>query len=132
MIISFDFDNTIGDLHWSESDQDFYKDDEGVYIQTPNLSMLQEVHNYIESGHKVIIVTSRHETSRFHIEEQLEKWNIPIKDIYFTNGDWKYKLLKELGVDKHYDDSVNELSRLEDIEGILVNGKEKTIYRKND
>ena len=36
-----------------------------------------------------------------------------IKDVHFTNGVWKSKLLAELGSELHHDDDVEELARLD-------------------
>ena len=64
---------------------------------------------YISNGDKVIIVTSRNEEYKNEVEEFLKKNNININNIYFTNKELKYKTLKKLNVDIHYDNDINEI-----------------------
>ena len=122
MLISFDFDNTIGMLHWNALEADYERDDYGEHIQTPNLKIMQKIYDYIQDGHKVIIVTSRFSRWKQDVVDKLANWNIPITEIYCTDGAWKANTLKRLKADMHYDDDMDELRRLRNtnVKGILV------------
>lgn len=65
-----------------------------------------------ELGHDIYIVTTRMsvpEESTFDIFETAEKLSIPHHKIYFTDMEWKYKTLLELGIDIHVDDCKEEM-----------------------
>ena len=123
-VISFDFDNTIGLTTWDKEENDFKRGEDGHSIQHPNLRIIDLIKKYIAEGYKVVLVTSRFEVGgRDDIVEKLKRWNVPITELYFTNGYFKVETLKRLHALKHYDDDMEELKRLKHtkIKGIYVN-----------
>lgn len=88
MIVSFDFDCTLGE------------------------DAFQKLATFIKSapGTRVLVITSRNiaqhaNTDLWGVTKRLE---IPREDIHFTEGDWKWKKVKELGVNMHFDDVPEE------------------------
>jgi hydroxymethylpyrimidine pyrophosphatase-like HAD family hydrolase len=123
-IASFDFDNTIFILDW-DTENGYYKFDPKD-PETPtghiNQSIINLINQYNSQGWKTICVTSRSPNSSKQVYQVIQENNIPITDIYFTNGQDKIFKLKELGVSKHYDDDPMEIKYLENsgIEGFQI------------
>lgn len=103
--VSFDFDSTLSE----------------DYIQVICKTFLEKPDVF-----DVYVVTSRHNnlfhrnTDLFKITDQL---GIDRSKISFTDGDFKFKTLKVLGIDIHFDDMPDEVLFCfqNDIKGILVN-----------
>jgi hypothetical protein len=93
--ISFDVDGTLRD--------DFFGN------VNPYKNSVQELaKRLIADGHDVLIVTRRYKDGRIDehtvVYELAEKIGISIENVHFTNREWKYIKLHELGVDFHIDD----------------------------
>ena len=112
MIISFDFDGTIFNNIWNEEALDYERDENGDITGTLNQDIAQKMSDYVEKGFQVIIVSSRPDAWKNEIVEFVQEHNLPVSEIYCTNGQDKVHLLKELQVSKHFDDDQNELSKI--------------------
>ena len=119
MIVSFDFDSTILKKEWDEEEgQDVPR---GLDPIATDLIRKER-----KAGNKVIIVTSRYgpkpafgrdNEDLFEIAKELGEATKDPKDpkdskapleAHFTNGEDKVHKLLELGVEKHYDDDLDE------------------------
>jgi 8-oxo-dGTP pyrophosphatase MutT (NUDIX family) len=113
-IISFDFDNTIAVTYI-----DFPKDSdpEPVFVEY-NKNIVSLIRKYIDNKDDVYIVTSRYR----HLEQEYPQQDVPYHldkldlteyfwpdKVFYMNGGLKHEKLKELGVDLHYDDSMEEV-----------------------
>jgi hypothetical protein len=87
-----------------------------------NKEVINILKNEVQKGNKAIIVSTSLENEKSKIEQFLKKYNLPISQIYCTNGEDKVFTLKELGVNRHYDDNNFELMMLKNsgIQGILI------------
>ena len=125
-IVSFDFDNTIYILDCDPNQGFYVYDDSDTNHDFPlghiNHSIVSIINQYNSNGWKCICVTSRNEEDKKQVQQVIKDNNLPITEIYCTNGQDKVFKLKELGVSKHYDDSYNEIQMLKrtDIIGIQV------------
>lgn len=93
--ISFDVDGTLRD--------DFFGN------VNPYQDSVQELaKRLIADGHNVLIVTKRYQAGRIDehtvVYELAEKIGISVENVHFTNREWKFIKLHELGVDFHIDD----------------------------
>jgi 8-oxo-dGTP pyrophosphatase MutT (NUDIX family) len=113
-IVSFDFDNTIAVTYIDMSDEDDLKP---VFLEYNN-HIISKIQNHISAGDDVFIVTSRFR----NLEELYPTHDVPyhleqlgLKDyfwpnrVFYMNGGLKTDKLKELGVDLHHDDSMEEV-----------------------
>ncbi len=108
-VYSFDFDNTLIRYETLEDG-----DVEYIGPHEENMTLLKSL---AEQGNKVIIVTSRSRPNRPKFdwdkaptpEEAIEKYNLPVEEVYYTFGDLKADKLLELGVSKHWDDDEDEV-----------------------
>ena len=102
--ISFDFDDTLCMLDG-----------------TPNHKMIQTVHDHHGRGHECHIVTARHrpnekiqDLTRILVKDFIKQYKLPIVDVHFTSHMPKGPLLKILGIKRHYDDNLEQLSSVKD------------------
>jgi ADP-ribose pyrophosphatase YjhB (NUDIX family) len=112
--ISFDFDNTIAMGY-----MDFSEEPQKPVFQSYNDKIVKKIKKHIKNGDDIYIVTARTkeledlpEFSDQKVEYHLEKLGLkdyfwPDKVIY-TAAAPKYEILNDLGVEKHYDDSIEE------------------------
>ena len=122
-IISFDFDDTIFSLKWNEEEHDFDRDENGDPIGTLNENTKSLMNHYANTGAKVIIVSSRMNSTKQEIEDFVGKHNLPVSEIHCTNGDPKLMILKSIGALKHYDDDPSEIGLINSdgsLAGVLV------------
>ena len=110
--ISFDFDNTIIMSYM------IYEGDKAVPVfQSYNDKIIKKIKELIENGDDIYIVTARTKGLEHHFPEQrvdfhLEK--IGLKEYFwpdrviYTDTRPKYEILQDLGVEVHYDDSIQE------------------------
>lgn len=88
MIVSFDFDFTLGE------------------------DAFQKLAGYIKAAHgtRVLVITSRKTTQHANADlwSVTKRLGIPPEDVHFTEDDWKWKKVKELGVNMHFDDVPEE------------------------
>jgi len=99
-IISFDFDSTLANS---------YLNDDGFWSISPNVTMINILMNHHSQGDEIIIVTSRMDRSMDEVREFVKDNNLPVSEIYNTNGEFKGPMLEYLGVSKHYDDDKWEI-----------------------
>lgn len=100
MKVSFDFDKT---------------------LEKKNIQSIAEAH--IKSGDEVFIITRRCPEENKEPIEVGDRLGIPHDHILFTCGEWKWKLIKDLGIDTHYDDKLIEIVLIErntKTNGILI------------
>ena len=115
-LVTFDFDDTLTLP---------FKDKEGYWISggyVPNMEVIATMKSLAEQGHEIAIVTSRPFTagSKEKMSVFIMEHELPVdRDVVFTNGEWKAGFLEEMGSVLHYDDSPEELSRIE-AKGIAV------------
>jgi 8-oxo-dGTP pyrophosphatase MutT (NUDIX family) len=110
--ISFDFDNTIVMLYMDYVDEIIVP-----VFQSYNDKIIKKIKKNIKEGNEVYIVTARtreleghfpKQTVEFHLDKLgLKEYFWPDR-VYYTDTGPKYKLLQKLGVEKHYDDSIEE------------------------
>lgn len=110
--ISFDFDNTIAMSFMT------YVDDKPIPVfQSYNDKIIKKIKKHIKGGDDIYIVTARTKTLEQYfpdqtVEKHLEK--LGLKEYFwpdrviFTSGGQKVDILHKLGVEKHYDDSIEE------------------------
>ncbi len=115
-LVTFDFDDTLTVP---------FKDKEGFWVSggyEPNPETIATMQALAEQGHEIAIVTSRPFTqgSKDKITIFIMEHELPVeRDVVFTNGEWKADFLLKLGSTCHYDDSLDELSRIRE-KGIAV------------
>jgi 8-oxo-dGTP pyrophosphatase MutT (NUDIX family) len=113
-IISFDFDNTVAITY---IDIDKNEEPNPVFLEY-NQKVLDLMNEYIENGDDVYIVTSRYR----HLEQEYPQQDVPYHldklnlseyfwpdKVFYMNGGLKTEKLQELGVDLHFDDSMEEV-----------------------
>lgn len=107
-IVSFDFDDTLTYAPFDPEEGDF------VY-QGPHEDMIDKIRYYIKNKEvTVYVVTSRIKSDSpdpygdISVEEFLDKHDLKVDGIYYTNGKLKAETLKELGVTLHHDDDSKE------------------------
>ena len=91
-IISFDFDNTLA----------------RISVQTFALKVKQ-------IGYPICITTSRYEKHPYFDNQDLYTVadKLGIKNIFFTNMNWKFKFIAEKNFFMHFDDDEEEISKIE-------------------
>jgi len=99
--ISFDFDNTLIQLEWSEDG--FQK------VIGPRMDIIAKMHDYHAKGYDVIIVTSRMDSVMQEVYDFVSEYGLPVSSIHNTNGKLKGRLLQSLNVIKHFDDCDDEI-----------------------
>ena len=109
-LYSFDFDNTLIRYHTLEDG-----DVEYLGPHEENIALLKDL---AARGNKVIIVTSRSKRKGPKMpwddapspEEVIQKFSLPVDEVYYTHGNLKADKLMELGVSKHWDDDEDEVA----------------------
>jgi len=85
--ISFDFDCTLGE------------------------DIIKKLATLLFTGSQIFIITSRckgMQTSNRDLYSVAKKIGIKDENIHFTEGDWKWKRIKDLNIDIHFDDVAEE------------------------
>ena len=90
MDISFDFDKT---------------------LDRPRVQQIAR--ECIESGYTVWIITRRYEDESEEVYKVADELGIPRERTLFTNGEWKWRTIKDLPIDVHWDDKVIEILLIE-------------------
>lgn len=133
-IYSFDFDNTLIRYRTLE--------DGDVEYLGPHKENIELVKQLAADGNKIIIVTSRVKSEgpkrpwddSPSPDELIAEFNLPIEEVYYTNGNLKVEKLLELGVSKHWDDDENEVAAAKEagIEATFVPAEEGITDRLRD
>ncbi len=115
-IYSFDYDNTLIDYKYVRDENG---DIEDVIYHGPNSENVNKFKKLKQMGHKVIIVTSRHQRAKkppwddtLSPEDFAKKHNLNADGIYYTSGANKAQTLSRLGVFKHWDDDEVEIEAI--------------------
>ena len=109
-LVTFDFDDTLTLP---------IKDNEGYWVSggsVPNEKTIATMKDIAARGHEVAIVTSRicTDSSKERIAMFVMEHELPVeRDVVFTNKEWKADFLEEIGSVLHFDDSKDELERIE-------------------
>ncbi len=114
--ISFDWDNTIAMSYMIDSDND---SELPIYnFQGYNDYIINIIKDYYNKGIELHIVTSRKTSLEEYYPEDSVLYQLkvlklehifPSVRVHFTEGELKGKTLKEIGIDLHYDDSMEEI-----------------------
>ena len=87
-------------------------DFDGV-LETPQGKALAR--RKINEDDQVYIITARQEsTMSKSVYEVAKELDIPRLHVYFTNGQDKYKTIKRLGIDVHYDNNEEQITKIKD------------------
>ena len=138
-VVTFDFDDTLARYEWDE-DMGFihagaidevislikeYKKTHKVYVVTSRMQELQdkkgEWYSHYPKNKPQNIYFKEYQMP---VGEFLNKYDIKVDGMYFTNGQFKADQLNELNSQLHYDDDYDELKMAEEkygIKGICVN-----------
>ena len=69
----------------------------------------------ITEGNRVYIITARNEsTMSERVYEIAKELGIPRLRVYFTNGEDKWKTIQRLGIDVHYDNNEEQISKIKE------------------
>jgi len=114
--ISFDWDNTIAMSYMIDSETD---SDLPLYrFQEYNQTYIEKIKEYYLQGAELYIVTSRKRSLEQYYPEESVPYHIkllnlthifPSVRVHYTEGDLKAKTLRQLGIDLHHDDSMEEI-----------------------
>ena len=106
-VVTFDFDGTIIKSYEESNDGE-----ETIYqYGGKNPQIIARIKKFKQSGTTVLVVTSRTqalEVPESSIQSMLDKFNINVDGVFYTNGDKKARKLYELGSSLHYDDDPEE------------------------
>ena len=87
-------------------------DFDGV-LETPQGKALAR--RKINEGEQVYIITARQEaTMSKSVYEVAKELGIPRLHIYFTNGKDKWNTIKRLGIDVHYDNNEEQITKIKE------------------
>jgi len=114
--ISFDWDNTIAMSYMIDSETD---SDLPLYrFQEYNQTYIEKIKEYYLQGAELYIVTSRKRSLEQYYPEESVPYHIkllnlthifPSVRVHYTEGDLKAKTLRQLGIELHHDDSMEEI-----------------------
>jgi acid phosphatase class B len=69
----------------------------------------------IANGDRVYIITARNEsTMSAKVYEIAKELGIPRLRVYFTNGEDKWKTIQRLGIDVHYDNNEEQITKIKE------------------
>ena len=69
----------------------------------------------VNEGEQVYIITARQEaTMSKNVYEVAKELGIPRLHIYFTNGKDKWNTIKRLGIDVHYDNNQEQITKIKE------------------
>lgn len=123
-VVTFDFDDTLSLSHWDD-EVDWWVHD------GPHDAFIDKLNQYLtDPSKKVLIVTSRFEDKeqdslehpdKMAVQEFLDKYNIKVDGIHFTNGQPKIETLLSLKSTIHHDDDPGDIidARNNDIEAVV-------------
>ena len=111
-VVTFDFDNTIvkSFLNKTVDGNEIYQ------FGGVNKEIIKRIKSFKQSGKTVFIVTSRDnhlEDEQSSVRSMLNRLNIQVDGVFYTNGELKAKKLYELGSTLHYDDDPKEREAIE-------------------
>jgi uncharacterized HAD superfamily protein len=69
----------------------------------------------IANGDRVYIITARNEeTMSAPVYKIARELDIPRLRVYFTNGEDKWRTIRRLGIEMHYDNNVEQLTKIKE------------------
>ena len=69
----------------------------------------------ITEGNRVYIITARNEsTMGARVYEIAKELGIPRLRVYFTNGEDKWKTIRRLGIEVHYDNNEEQITKIKE------------------
>jgi len=69
----------------------------------------------ISEGDRVYIITARNEsTMSTRVYEIAKELGIPRLRVYFTNGEDKWKTIQRLGIEVHYDNNEEQITKIKE------------------
>jgi uncharacterized HAD superfamily protein len=68
----------------------------------------------IKSNNRVYIITARQERFSDEVYAIAKELGIPKLMVYFTGGEDKWKTIKRLGIERHYDDNQEQIQKIND------------------
>ena len=104
MKISFDYDDTLTTLKGQEM-----------------------ALNELKKGNEVLILTARQQSDSAPVYAMAEKLGIKKSNVHFTNGQDKWKFVLRLKIDKHIDNSqeqIDKINKYTTSEGVVLNKSE--------
>jgi hypothetical protein len=110
--VSFDFDETIFKTEWDKEENDFKRDENGKIIGTLNSEAETLIRDYASKGWEIFIISSRMSDKKQEIIDFVKEHNLPITNIYCTNGHYKLSTLKRLQIFTHFDDDYMEIEKI--------------------
>jgi hypothetical protein len=67
----------------------------------------------VNQGFDIVIVSQLNENNRANVESIVKRSGIPVKKIYFTNGQDKYRTLASIaGIRRHYDNNQEQIDKI--------------------
>jgi len=67
----------------------------------------------VNQGFDIVIVSQLNENNRANVENVIKRSGIPVKKIYFTNGQDKYRTLASIaGIRRHYDNNQEQIDKI--------------------
>jgi hypothetical protein len=106
-IISFDFD---GVLHQSVIEGTTHPINYDKYDTWKPFEKVHDLIFELSKTHKIIVVTKRSEWMREYTQAFIDGYNLPVEELYCTDGKSKWELLEDLGAISHYDDDTEMIS----------------------
>lgn len=111
-VVTFDFDNTIikSFLNKNVDGQEQYE------FGGVNEEIIKRIAKFKSAGKTVLVVTSRDshlEVPETSVKTLLDRLNVEVDGIFYTNGEPKARKLYELGSTLHYDDDPAEREAIE-------------------
>lgn len=94
-------------------------DYDGVLTTKEGISLFKRK---ITEGYDVYIITARNEGSQ-DVLDFASANGLPLSKVYFTSGVDKWHIIKDLGINKHYDNNAEQVDKINeytDCEAILV------------
>lgn len=80
--------------------------------------------NEIKKGNEVLILTARQERDSAPVYAMAEKLGIKKSNVHFTNGQDKWKFVLRYNINKHVDNSqeqIDKIKKFTSAEGVLLN-----------
>jgi hydroxymethylpyrimidine pyrophosphatase-like HAD family hydrolase len=100
-VFSFDFDGTLNNS--------YYTNDKFVEDLTPKQEMVDLLKKLKENDYIVYIVTSRRIDRMKAVHDFVSQHELNVDGVMTTNENLKASILKSLGVQVHFDDSMEEV-----------------------
>lgn len=67
-----------------------------------------------DDGKEIYIISRRQSSQNSDVYAVAERLGIPKSRVYFTNGEMKWKTIKRLGIDVHYDNNQKEIDLIDE------------------